>query len=54
MNVALTIVAVMFIAAAASILIGVHMLLGLAWVFIALGLMLFGAAIILRAGIAHG
>jgi len=44
-------VAMLFLAAAAFVVAGVHMLAGLAWSLIVLGLLLFGAAIYLRSGL---
>jgi len=48
-------VTLLFLAAAGFTLVGIHMLAGLAWAFIVLGLLLFGAAIYLRSGLRpHG
>lgn len=44
-------VTLLFLAAAAFTVVGIHMLAGLAWAYIALGLLLFGAAIYLRSGL---
>lgn len=55
MKLALTIIAVMFLAAALLVVAGVHLLAGLAWALIALGVAVFGAAVYLRAGLnPHG
>lgn len=51
MNIAIAIVALLFLASAAFIVAGVQMLAGMAWAFIALGLLLFGAGVYLRAGL---
>lgn len=48
---AVAIVAFLFVVAAAFVIVGIHMLAGTAWALIALGLMLFGAAIYLRSGL---
>jgi hypothetical protein len=50
-KVAIAIVALLFVAAAASLVVGVHMLAGMAWTFIALGVLLFGAGVYLRSGL---
>lgn len=48
-------VTLLFMVAAAFTVVGIHMLAGLAWAFIALGLLLFGVAIYLRSGLKpHG
>lgn len=48
-------VTLLFLGAAAFTVAGVHMLAGLAWAYITLGLLLFGAAIYLRSGLKpHG
>ena len=44
------IVLLMFVAAAAFLVAGVYMLTGLAWSLVAIGILLFGAAMALRAG----
>lgn len=51
MNGALAIVALLFVVGAAFLVVGVHLLAGMAWAFIAMALMLFGAAIYLRSGL---
>lgn len=55
MNTAISIVALLFLAAAACIVAGVQMLLGNAWALISAGVLLFGAATYLRARLTpHG
>lgn len=48
---ALAIIGLLFLAAAALVVAGIGMLAGLPWALIALGVLLFGAAIVLRAGL---
>lgn len=50
MHLAAAFLALLFLAAAAFIVAGVFMLAGQAWASIAIGLLLFGAAIFLRHG----
>ncbi len=55
MSMAVAVVALLFVAAAGFLLAGIHLLAGMAWASIALGLMLFGAAVFLRSGLKpHG
>ena len=51
MKSAIALVALMFVAAAAFIVVGIYLLVGLPWAFIAVGLLMFGAAIFLRSGL---
>lgn len=51
MTIAVATLALLFVAGAAFIVVGVHLLVGVAWAFIACGILLFGAGIYLRAGI---
>ena len=51
MKLAIALVAFLAVAAAANVLVGVYMLVGAPWVFIALGLMLFATATFIRAGL---
>lgn len=51
MSVALAIVALLFLASAAFLVAGVQMLAGMAWAFILIGLLLFGAGVFLRMGL---
>jgi hypothetical protein len=54
-SIAIALVALLFVAAAAFVVAGVHLLAGMAWAFIASGLLLFGAAVYLRSGLTpHG
>ena len=53
MNTALAFLALLFLAAAAFVVTGVHLLAGMAWAFIALGVLLFAAAIYLRSGLSR-
>jgi hypothetical protein len=48
---AIAVVVLLFVAAAAFVVVGVHMLVGLAWAFITVGLLLFGAGAYLRTGL---
>lgn len=48
---AVAVVALLFVAAAAFVIVGIYLLAGLPWAFIAFGLMMFGAAVHLRAGL---
>jgi hypothetical protein len=51
MKLAITLIALLSAAAAGFIIAGIHMLAGMAWAFIAVGLLLFGAAVFLRSGL---
>lgn len=51
MRLAIAFIALLAIAAAAFVVAGIHMLLGMAWAFIAVGLLMFGAAVFLRSGL---
>jgi hypothetical protein len=51
MKAALAILVLLFVAAAGFLVVGVHMLAGMAWAFIAVAILLFGAGIYLRAGL---
>ena len=51
MKIAVALIVLLFIASAGFLLVGINMLAGLAWAFIALGILLFGAAIFLRSGL---
>jgi hypothetical protein len=51
MSIAIATLTLLFVAGAAFIVAGVHLLVGLAWAFIACGILLFGAGVYLRAGI---
>ncbi len=53
MNLAVTVVVAMFVAAAGLMLSGLYLLAGLAWTMIAAGAFLFGAGVVLRAGLKH-
>jgi hypothetical protein len=48
---AVTLTVFLFVVGAAFIVTGVHFLVGIEWAFIAIGLMLFGAGLVLRAGL---
>lgn len=50
-EVAVALTIILFVVGSAFILTGVHLLAGTAWAFIAIGLMLFGAGLALRAGL---
>ncbi|WP_167470404.1 hypothetical protein [Mesorhizobium jarvisii] len=51
MNIAIAFIAVLFVSAAAFIVVGIYLLVGMPWAFIAVGLLMFGAAIFLRSGL---
>ncbi|WP_189400900.1 MULTISPECIES: hypothetical protein [unclassified Mesorhizobium] len=51
MNLAIALIALLSVAAAAFIVAGIFMLAGMPWAFIAVGLLLFGAAVFLRSGL---
>lgn len=51
MKIALAIIVLMFVAAAAFVIVGIHLLAGVAWAFIGTGVLLFGAAVYLRSGL---
>lgn len=51
MNIAIALIAVLFVVAAGFVVVGINMLAGLPWAFIAVGLLLFGAGIFLRSGL---
>lgn len=50
MAAALSIIALLFALAAGCIVAGIYLLAGTAWALIAIGLLLFGAAVYLRSG----
>jgi hypothetical protein len=44
-------IVLLVIASASFIIVGINMIAGLAWAYIALGIMLFGVAVFLRSGL---
>ncbi|HEX2654265.1 MAG TPA: hypothetical protein VHN11_11530 [Xanthobacteraceae bacterium] len=54
MKIAIAIVAALFAASGGFVIAGIYLMLGLAWAFIAAGVLLFGAATSLRMGLTYG
>jgi hypothetical protein len=51
LKLAILFVALLFVAAGAFALAGIYLLAGMPWAFLSVGVMLFGVAIYLRAGL---
>jgi|KBSMisStandDraft_5_1062788.scaffolds.fasta_scaffold81299_3 hypothetical protein len=55
MPLVVAIIVLLSVGGAAFVIAGVHLLAGMAWAFIVLGLLLFGVAVYLRSGLTpHG